>query len=55
VHIEQAKGVLAERWQVNVDEAFAALRDHARRTNQRLTDLARLVATGELTLAGPDL
>jgi transcriptional regulator with GAF, ATPase, and Fis domain len=55
VHIEQAKGVLAERWQVNVDEAFAALRDHARRTNQRLTDLARLVATGELTLGGPDL
>jgi transcriptional regulator with GAF, ATPase, and Fis domain len=54
VHIEQAKGVLAERWQVSVDEAFAALRDHARRTNQRLTDLARMVASGELILGRAD-
>jgi hypothetical protein len=47
--------VLAERWQVGVDEAFAALRDHARRSNQRLTDLARLVAAGDVMLRRADL
>ncbi|GAA3770395.1 ANTAR domain-containing response regulator [Streptomyces phyllanthi] len=30
VRIEQAKGMLAERWRTDVDEAFAALRRHAR-------------------------
>ena len=39
--IEQAKGVLAERRRINVDEAFTLLRDHARETNQRLTETAR--------------
>jgi GAF domain-containing protein len=41
VIIEQAKGVLAERGGLNMAEAFAVLRGHARRTNQRLSDLAR--------------
>ncbi|MEU6678341.1 ANTAR domain-containing protein [Streptomyces sp. NPDC046925] len=31
VRIEQAKGVLAERWHTGVDEAFEALRRYARR------------------------
>lgn len=39
--IEQAKGVLAERGNLTMGEAFDALRSHARRTNQRLSDLAR--------------
>ncbi|MEW2402308.1 GAF and ANTAR domain-containing protein [Streptomyces sp. NPDC046862] len=31
VRVEQAKGMLAERWRTGVDEAFAALRQYARR------------------------
>ena len=42
--IEQAKGVLAERRRISVDEAFALLREHARHHNLRLSDLARDVA-----------
>ncbi|MFG2649253.1 ANTAR domain-containing response regulator [Streptomyces sp. NPDC048436] len=47
VVIEQAKGVLAERWQCTVDEAFEALRRHARTNRLRLTECARLVVAGE--------
>jgi transcriptional regulator with GAF, ATPase, and Fis domain len=39
--IEQAKGKLAERYNLTMDQAFTLLRDHARTTNQRLTDTAR--------------
>ena len=44
IAIEQAKGVLAERLNVSVDDAFQRLRSHARNTNRKLTDLARDVA-----------
>jgi transcriptional regulator with GAF, ATPase, and Fis domain len=44
--IEQAKGVLAERRQISVDEAFRLLREHARSHNLRLSDVAREVAEG---------
>jgi transcriptional regulator with GAF, ATPase, and Fis domain len=46
VAIEQAKGVLAKRRRISVDQAFTLLRDHARRNNIRLSDLAREVADG---------
>lgn len=46
VAIEQAKGVLAERHGIRVDEAFALLRGHARSHHLRLSDLAREVANG---------
>ena len=48
VVIEQAKGVIAERLKISVDEAFVLLRSHARRTNQRLTDLARTITDGSV-------
>ncbi|MET0474892.1 MAG: GAF and ANTAR domain-containing protein [Mycobacterium sp.] len=44
--IEQAKGVLAERGAIDMDQAFKVLRGHARRTNRRLADLARAVVDG---------
>ncbi len=44
--IEQAKGVLAERGKIDMDQAFTLLRTHARGTNQRLADLARTVVNG---------
>ena len=44
VTIEQAKGILAERRGISVDEAFALLRGHARSHNLRLSDVARDVA-----------
>jgi AmiR/NasT family two-component response regulator len=43
VVIEQAKGVLAERRGLDMETAFALLRDTARSRNRRLADLAREV------------
>lgn len=48
VVIEQAKGVLAERLQIGVDEAFAHLRAYARSANQRLAWVARALVEGRL-------
>jgi GAF domain-containing protein len=45
VVIEQAKGKLAERLSMEMDEAFAVLRDYARNSNQRLTEVARNFVT----------
>jgi GAF domain-containing protein len=46
VLIEQAKGVLAERLRVDVDEAFILLRRRARSQNRRLSELAQAVIDG---------
>ena len=43
VIIEQAKGVIAERRQLDMDQSFTLLRSTARRSNRRLSDLARAV------------
>lgn len=50
IEIEQAKGVLAERHGTDVAAAFQRLRAHARRTNQRLHDVAAAVVRHELEL-----
>ncbi|WP_169317483.1 GAF domain-containing protein [Actinacidiphila oryziradicis] len=44
--LEQAKGILAERWHVSVDDAFAAFRGYARAHNLQLARLAREIANG---------
>lgn len=48
IRIEQAKGVLAERWNTTVDEAFAALRRYARRERQVIDEVAAGVIKGSL-------
>lgn len=51
VLIEQAKGVLAERAAIGIDEAFDLIRGHSRRTRSSLTELARAVVTGQVDVA----
>jgi transcriptional regulator with GAF, ATPase, and Fis domain len=53
VVIEQAKGKLAERLGVDMDQAFSLLRDFARNRNVRLSDLAQAFIDGSESL--PDL
>jgi transcriptional regulator with GAF, ATPase, and Fis domain len=50
--IEQAKGKLAERLGVDMEQAFRMLRDHARNHNVRLADLAQDFINGSATLPG---
>ncbi|GAA4228226.1 GAF and ANTAR domain-containing protein [Actinomadura meridiana] len=50
VLIEQAKGMIAERAQISVDQAFTAMRTHARNNNHKLTDVAAAVTRGDLVL-----
>jgi GAF domain-containing protein len=46
--IEQAKGMVAERLSVDVEQAFIILRTHARNHNLRLVDVAHDVIAGTL-------
>ena len=47
IAIEQAKGILAERHGLDIDEAFQALRRAARTKRVKLRDLAERVRPGE--------
>jgi hypothetical protein len=49
VVIEQAKGVVAERRGLDMDQAFTLLRSHARKTNRGLSDLALAIVRGTET------
>ncbi|MER7283380.1 GAF and ANTAR domain-containing protein [Dactylosporangium sp. NPDC000244] len=51
--IEQAKGAVAQAHNISVDAAFELIRDHARRTHRRLSDVALRVLTDVTSL--PDL
>jgi transcriptional regulator with GAF, ATPase, and Fis domain len=53
VVIEQAKGKLAERHGLDMDQAFAILREHARTRNLRLSELAQAFVEGTDPLASP--
>jgi GAF domain-containing protein len=52
VIIEQAKGKLAERLGLDMDQSFNLLRDFARARNLRLSDLSQAFIDGSETLAG---
>ena len=52
--IEQAKGVLAERAALTMEEAFTRLRHHARDHNLLLADVAGHLIDGTLTTAALD-
>lgn len=47
--IEQAKGILAERGGLHMDEAYQALRWYGRNQNRRLRDVAAAIVHGDLT------
>lgn len=48
--IEQAKGYLAQRQDIDMDEAFARIRSHARSTQTRIGVVAADVIAGRLVL-----
>ncbi|MFE6359867.1 GAF and ANTAR domain-containing protein [Streptomyces sp. NPDC057806] len=52
VLIEQAKGKLAERQGIDMEQAFTALRGYARAHNRRLADVARTLIDGSEPLPG---
>jgi GAF domain-containing protein len=54
VVIEQAKGVVAERAGLDMQQAFSLLRKRARDTNRRLADVAQSVVDGTLELGAPN-
>lgn len=55
VVIEQAKGMLAERLGIEIDQAFARLRHHARTHNLHLVDVARDIVAGTLPSSALDV
>jgi GAF domain-containing protein len=50
VVIEQAKGMVAERQDLSMEQAFYALRKHARDHNLRLVEVAEAVISGSLAM-----
>jgi hypothetical protein len=50
VLIEQAKGVLAERMQIDMGQAFTALRRYSRNNNQHLSVVAGAVIAGAIDM-----
>jgi ANTAR domain-containing protein/GAF domain-containing protein len=48
IQLEQAKGVLAERAGLQMDEAFKVMRDYARSHNRRLGEIAAEIIDGSI-------
>jgi AmiR/NasT family two-component response regulator len=51
IMIEQAKGIIAERYRLDVDEAFETIRRASRTNRIKLHDLAGRIRPGEPTPA----
>jgi AmiR/NasT family two-component response regulator len=51
ISIEQAKGVLAERYGLDVEEAFRLIRQAARSNRMKLHELVRAIRPGQQTPA----
>jgi AmiR/NasT family two-component response regulator len=49
VAIEQAKGIIAERYDLGVEEAFEVIRRAARHHRMKLHDLVRVIEPGQPT------
>jgi GAF domain-containing protein len=52
--IEQAKGMVAERQSVDMEQAFTLLRNHARNHNTRLAAVAHAVIDGTMAATALD-
>jgi GAF domain-containing protein len=52
--IEQAKGMVAERENLDMEHAFAMLRNHARNHNLRLVDVSRDIITNKMNVSALD-
>jgi GAF domain-containing protein len=52
--IEQAKGVVAERADLDMEQSFGRLRAHARNHNRRLADVAQGIIDGTLSTGSLD-
>ena len=50
ISIEQAKGMIAERLNVDMDAAFATLRTYARSNNRGLTEVAEALVDGSTSI-----
>jgi AmiR/NasT family two-component response regulator len=48
ISIEQAKGIVSEQADVDMDAAFALLRTYSRNNNMKLSDVSRSVVDGRL-------
>jgi hypothetical protein len=48
IAVEQAKGIIAERHELDMDESFARLRSAARNGNRRLSEVAAEVVAGTM-------
>jgi response regulator NasT len=51
---ERAKGILMERHSIDEQEAFTMLREHARRTNRKIVDVAEAVIASQRLLPARD-
>jgi GAF domain-containing protein len=54
IAVEQAKGMIAAREDISMEDAFAMLRNHARNHNMRLKDLAQSISDGALAAKALD-
>jgi AmiR/NasT family two-component response regulator len=52
--IEQAKGILMERYTIDADRAFDLLREQSQHSGRKLADIAAAIVTSHRLLSGPE-